>query len=183
MIRMRALFVAWVICILMIACKKDSDPAPNNPNNGGNGNDTTENTDPNELLAASLDSFLQSNSLQLVRYYSDSAIDYDETDTIVKSETDLWAYVSPWLKDDTYLFGTDGNVTINQNDVKIPSDSSATLSRPYTVVSDDDGVKFTFLTNEYEPLDYRLIQFSDTALTVEAVWNGKTVKSDYKVVQ
>jgi len=178
---MRALFVAWVICFLTISCNKNSDPAPNNPNNGGN--DTTDNTDPNELQAASLDSFLQVNALQLVRYYSDSAIDYDETDTIVKSETDLWAYVSPWLKDDTYVFGSDGNVTINQNGDKIPSDSSATLTRPYTVVADDDGVKFTFLTNEYESLDYRLIEFSDTALTVEALWNGKLVKSDYRVVQ
>jgi hypothetical protein len=182
MIRMRGLFMAWVlISILVMACKKDNDPAPNNPPN--NGNDSTDTTDPNELKAASLDSFLQSNSFQLTRYYSDTAIDYDETDTIVKSETDLWAYVSPWLKDDVYTFGTDGNVTINQNDNKIPSDSTPTLTRPYAVVAEDDGVKFTFLTNEYETLDYHLVEFSDTLLKVTAVWNGKTVKSDYKVVQ
>jgi hypothetical protein len=183
MIRMRALFVASVLCFLIIACKKDSDPAPNNPNNPNNGTDSTDTTDPNELEAASLDSFLQSNNFQLARYYSDTAIDYDETDSVVKSETDLWSYVSPWLKDDIYTFGTDGNVTINQNDDKIPSDSTATLTRPYAVVADDEGVKFTFLTNDYMALDYRLISRSDTSLTVSAFWNGHTVKSDYKVVQ
>jgi hypothetical protein len=164
----------------MVACKKNSDPPPNNP---GGGNDTTENTDPNELKAASLDSFLQVNTFQLTNYYSDSAIDYDETDTIVKSETELWAYVSPWLKDDTYTFGSDGKVTINQNDAKIPNDASPTLTRPYQVVADNDGVKITFLTNEYNPLDYRLIEFSDTALKVSAIWNGHKVNSDYKVLK
>jgi hypothetical protein len=178
--RMRAFFLASAICFLIIACKKDSDPAPNNPNNG---NDSTDTTDPDELQAAALDSFLQSNNFQLARYYSDSAIDYDETDTVVKAETDLWAYVSPWLKDDVYSFGTDGNVTVNQNDNKIASDSSATLTRAYSIAADEEGVKFTFLTNEYMPFDYRLVQISDTALTVSATWNGKTVKSDYRVVQ
>ena len=180
MILMRALFVAWVFCFLIMACKKDNDPAPNNPNNG---NDSTGNTDPNALKAASLDSFLQSNGFQLARYYSDSAIDYDQTDTVVKSETDLWPYVSEWLKDDVYTFGSDGNVTINQGADKIPTDSSETLTRPYAIASDDDGVKFTFLTNDYMSLDYRLVEMSDTLLTVTAVWNGHTVKSDYKVVQ
>ena len=180
---MRALLVAWVFCSLFIACKKNSDPPPNNPNNGNDTTDTTANTDPNELQADKLDSLLQSNSIQLVRYYSDSAIDYDETDTVVKAETDLWAYVSPWLKDDTYSFGTDGNVTINQGDVKIPSDSSATISRPYVVTADDDGVKFSFLTNDYMALDYRLVSMTDDMITVSAIWNGHTVKSDYQVVQ
>ncbi len=178
---MKAFFLASaLICVLMVACKKNSDPPPNNP---GGGNDTTENTDPNELKAASLDSFLQVNTFQLTNYYSDSAIDYDETDTIVKSETELWAYVSPWLKDDTYTFGSDGKVTINQNDAKIPNDASPTLTRPYQVVADNDGVKITFLTNEYNPLDYRLIEFSDTALKVSAIWNGHKVNSDYKVLK
>lgn len=176
---MRGILMAWVICILIMACKKDSEPAPNNPG----GNDTTQNPSPNELQAAALDSFLKSNNFQLAAYYSDSAIDYDETDTVVKSETDLWSYVSPWVKDDVYTFGTDGQVTITQNDKKIASDSSATLTRPYTIIADDNGVKFTFLTNEYESLDYRLVEFSDTLLKVSAIWNGKAVKSDYRVVQ
>ena len=182
MIRMRAFLVASAFCFLIMACKKDSDPAPNNPP-PNNGNDSTNTTDPNELQAASLDSFLQSNSFQLARYYSDTAIDYDQSDSVVKSETDLWAYVSPWLKDDLYTFGTDGNVTIQQNDAKLPSDANATLTRPYSVAADDEGVKITFLTNDYKPLDYRLIEMSDTLLTVSAFWNGHTVKSDYRVVQ
>lgn len=177
---MRAFLVASAFCFLIMACKKDNNPAPNNPNDG---NDTTDSTDPNALKAASLDSFLQSNSFQLARYYSDTAIDYDQTDSVVKSETDLWPYVSTWLKDDVYTFGTNGNVTINQNDAKIPSDSSATLTRPYSVTTDNDGVKITFLTNDYMSLDYHLIEFSDTLLTVSAFWSGHTVKSDYRVVQ
>ena len=181
---MRAfLMMFFISSMIFVACKKDSDPPPNNVPDPTDTTDTTTITDPNELQAAALDSFLQSNSFQLASYYSDSAIDYDETDSTVKAETDLWAYVSPWLKDDVYAFGTDGQVTVTQGDNKIASDSSLTLMRPYTVQADDDGVKFTFLTNEYESLDYRLIEFSDTLLTVSATWNGKTVKSDYRVVQ
>lgn len=171
------LMMCFISCILTMSCKKDSDPAPNN---NPNGNDTT---DPNELQAASLDSFLQSNSFQLSSYYSDSAIDYNDADTVVKAETDLWPYVSSWLKDDVYSFGTDGQVTVMQNDKKLAADSSETLTRPYSVTADDDGVKFTFLTNEYEALDYRLVQFSDSVLTVSVTWDGKTVKSDYRVMQ
>jgi hypothetical protein len=183
---MRALFVASLICFLAMACKKDSDPAPgnpNNPNNPNNGGDSTDTTDPNELEAASLDSFLQSNSFHLSRYYADTAFDYIETDSVEKSETDFWPYVSAWLKDDVYTFGTDGNVTINQNEARLPADSSATLTRPYAVTADDDGVKFTFLTNDYMGLDYRLVSKTDTSLTVSAMWNGHVVKSDYVVVE
>src|SRR5689334_4723182 len=99
MIRMRAFIVASLLCVVIFACKKSNDPAPNNPPNNG-GNDSTNTTDPNEVMANSLDSFLKSNNFQLARYYSDTAIDYDKTDSVTKSETDLWAYVSPWLKDD-----------------------------------------------------------------------------------
>jgi hypothetical protein len=178
---MKFFWLVTMLCCVFLACKKDSDdPAPNPPpNNGGNGTDTLSE---NELQANALDSFLQVNSFQLTKYYSDSAIDYIDDDSVVMSETDLWAYVSTWLKDDTYTFSTDGNVTIQQNANKHPSDSSETLTRPYEVTADDDGVKISFLTNDYEPLDYRLESFSDTLLKVSAIWNGKHVKSEYTVV-
>jgi hypothetical protein len=179
---MKFFWLVTMLCCVFLACKKDSDdPAPNPPPNNGPGNGTDTLTE-NELQANALDSFLQVNSFQLTKYYSDSAIDYIDDDSVVKSETDLWAYVSTWLKDDTYTFGSDGNVTIHQNANKHPSDSSETLTRPYEVSADDDGVKISFLTNDYEPLDYRLESFSDTLIKVSAIWNGKNVKSEYTVV-
>ena len=65
-----------MLCCVFLACKKDSDdPAPNPPPNNGPGNGTDTLTE-NELQANALDSFLQVNSFQLTKYYSDSAIDY-----------------------------------------------------------------------------------------------------------
>jgi hypothetical protein len=159
----------------ILSCKKGDDNNNNPPV-----------VDPipqeNKLEAAALDSFLETNQFRLTRYFSDSAIDYIDTDQVVKAETDLWQYVSPWLKDDGYKFQTDGQVLIEQNTDKIESDNSLTLLRPYKVEADEEGVAFKFMGHEYQPLDYRLISFTDSVLIVSATWNGKVVQSEYKVV-
>ena len=156
-----------VICIVVfvISCKK-SDSDGIKPED--------------KERAAQLQSLLQTDKFRLAAYYSNSPIDYIDTDEVVKSETDLWHYVSAWLHDDRYVFGGNGNVTVEQNTVKVPGDNSATLNRKYEVRADKDGVAFDFIGHEYQPLKYRLVTFNDTMLKVSATWNNKTVISEYK---
>lgn len=152
----------------------------------GDDNNTPPDVDPipqeNKDQAAALSTFLEANDFRLTRYYSDNPIDYIDTDQVVKEETDLWDYVSVWLKDDRYKFQSDNQVSIQQNENKIPSDNSLILMRPYEVKPDENGVSFKFMGHEYQPLDYRLITFSDSLVVVSALWNGKEVKSEYKVI-
>jgi hypothetical protein len=158
--------VAMFIC----ACNKKDDPV----------------TDPvspeNKAKAAALSDFLKNDKLRLTKYYSDEFIDYIDTDQVVMQEKDLWGYVSNWLKDDTYSFDASGNVTIEQNANRTETDTTAILMRNYSVAPDVEGVKFKFIGHEYQPLDYRLIAFTDTNLIVSASWNGKKVISEYKTV-
>lgn len=133
--------------------------------------------------AAEMVTFLGSNKFQLKKYYSETPIDYIDTDDVVKAETDLWKYVSSWLHDDHYTFNANGDVSIEQNEIKIPSDASATITRHYAVKADKDGVGFDFIGHEYQDLKYRLVTFNDTMLKVSATWNGKTVFSEYHTIE
>lgn len=130
--------------------------------------------------AAALQTFLQTNTFKLTRYYSDTPIDYIDTDQVVKEELDLWEYVSIWLKDDRYGFQTDNQVVIEQNAQKIENDASAVIRRKYVVTADQQGVQFKFVNFLYEPLNYRLISMNDSSFIVSATWSGKTVNSEYK---
>ena len=40
-----------------------------------------------------------SRKYQLKEFYSDTPIDFDETDDVIKSETNLWPYVYEYIKD------------------------------------------------------------------------------------
>jgi len=157
------------VAILIFACNKKS-----------------ETTDPvsaeDKAKAAALTEFLKSDEFRLTKYYSDTPIDYIDTDQVVMAEEDLWKYVSIWLKDDTYTFDGSGNVTVNQNVNRIDTDTAAVLTRSYSVQADTEGVGFKFIGHEYQTLNYRLISFTDTNMIVSATWNGKKVISEYKTV-
>jgi hypothetical protein len=133
--------------------------------------------------AAQLQTFVDGNSFRLAKYYSLSPIDYIDTDQVVKSETELWIYVSEWLHDDEYLFNAGGTVSIKQNAKKIEWSDSEVLTKNYKIEADKDGVGLKFVGHEYQPLDYRLISFNDTMLKVSAKWNGKEVISEYNLLQ
>jgi hypothetical protein len=158
-----------IIAVAIFACNKKSESVdPIRPED--------------RAKATALTEFLKSNQFRLKRYYSEVPIDYIDTDQVVKQETDLWPYVSLWLKDDSYSFNANGEVTIDQNANRIESDSSPVLIRHYAVQPDTAGVMFSFIGHEYQALDYRLISFTDTNLVVSASWNGKTVISEFKTL-
>src|SRR5690242_11628274 len=73
-------------------------------------------------------SFVEGKKFQISEYYSDRPIDYNEEDTVVKSETNLFKYASSWLKDDYNSFDLNKNkVTIEQNIIMMPGNSSPVL--------------------------------------------------------
>jgi hypothetical protein len=157
-----------IIVISLCSCKKKSEAVdPIKPED--------------KAKATALQLFIKQKKLSLVKYYSESPIDYIDTDQVVKSETQLWSYVSAWIPDDKYTFLTNGEVQVEQNAVKIPIDNSPVFSKLYSVNADAEGVAFAFLGHEYQYLKYHLISYSDTALIVHAKWNGKTVISEYKI--
>src|SRR5690349_6366139 len=97
-------------------------------------------TDPisaeNKSKAAALSDFLKNDKMRLTKYYSDTAIDYIDTDQVVNPETALWGYVSNWIQDDTYSFDDSGNVTIEQNTKRIETDTSAIIMKKSSVAAD-----------------------------------------------
>lgn len=116
--------------------------------------------------------FVQSKQFQIADYYADKPIDYIEDDTETRSETDLWKYVSPWLKDDYNVFDVSaGKVNITQNAVKISTDASETIVKDISIVADKDGPYFNFLSHEYKPLKYRLVEFAWDQFIVYVDWN------------
>lgn len=163
--------IVIAVALAITSCNKKDDPVVVDPIK----------TEDKEKAAA-LSVFLKSDKFRLAKYYSETPIDYIDTDQVVKAETDLWEYVSNWLKDDNYSFDASGNVIIEQNANRIDSDTSAILMRNYKVEADVEGVGFDFIGHEYQALSYRLISFSDTNLTVSATWNGKKVISEYNTV-
>lgn len=117
--------------------------------------------------------FIASKVFQIADYYSDKPIDYIEDDTEIRSETELWKYVSPWLKDDYNVFNNNTNkVEITQNDSKISTDNSAVIVKDFNIGADKDGPYFNFLSHEYQPLKYRLVEFTGDQFIVYVNWHS-----------
>lgn len=142
--------------LVLGACKKENGPSPE------------------ELARAEeFKSVLATKVFQIKDYYSDKPIDYVEDDDEIRAETNLWGYVSPWLKDDYNAFNfSTGKVAITQNAVKFPNDNSEVLIRNFSVGADADGAYFMFLTHEYEPLKYRIIEFSEDHFVIYVDWHS-----------
>lgn len=159
---------ATLVAILCVsACKKGDEVS-------------AENKDKAEQFKASI----VSKKYQVSEYYSNTPIDYNEDDEEVKSETDLFAYVSPWIKDDWNVFDvSSGKVSITQNAHKIPSDSSEILSKDFSVSAEKEGVIFNFLNYQYQPLTYHLVEFADDYFVVSTDWHsGEKVYTKFVVV-
>src|SRR5689334_22968666 len=105
------LAIATLITGALISCKKED---------GASAED--------KAKADQFKSFVESKRFQIKEYYSDQPIDYVEDDDTVKSETDLWPYVSNWIKDDYNVIDIDaGTVTITQNAHKIAGNDAETI--------------------------------------------------------
>lgn len=129
-------------------------------------------------------SFVATKQFTLVDYHSDIAIDYVEDDAEVKQETNLWPYVSFWIKDDLNLFDlSSGKVTITQGANKFASISEETFTRDFSIGADKDGPYLNFVNYQYNPLKYRLVDFNAEGFTVYVDWHsGAKVFSEFAVI-
>ena len=105
-------------------------------------------------------------------------------DAEVKQETNLWPYVSFWIKDDHNVFDVStGKVTITQNANKFASISEEIFTRDFSIGADKDGPYLNFVNYQYNPLKYRLVNFDAEGFTVYVDWHsGAKVFSDFVVV-
>lgn len=128
--------------------------------------------------------YIVSKQFQIKEYYSDKPIDYVEDDEEVRSETELWPYVSLWIKDDLNVFDVSaGKVTITQGPNKIAGNNDETIIRDFSIGADKDGVYFSFVSHLYEPLKYRLKEFTDDYFIFYLDWHsGAKVFTKYQIV-
>jgi len=126
---------------------------------------------------------LTENKFQLRAFYSDVAIDYNEDDSQVLQETDLWHYVAPYLKDDVNTFFANDDVVIQQNEKKKPGLADSLVTRQYSIGTDSDGMYIIFLDYAYESLKYKVHEVGDDYFILSIKWTqGATLFSRFEKV-
>ena len=162
------LTVALVATLAFTSCKKSGDEA----------------SAEDKQKAEQFKAFVGSKQFRLTDYWSDKAIDYNEEDAEVKQETELWPYVSYWIKDDTNVFDLNTNkVTITQNANKMSGLPDESFTRDFSIGADKDGPYFNFVNYQYNPLKYRLLEFGGDTFTVYVDWHsGAKVFSRFTVI-
>jgi hypothetical protein len=130
--------------------------------------------------------FIAGKNFQIKHYYASSPIDYIEDDNVVKSETDLDQYISPWLKDDyNTLDFTNNTVTVTQNSIKIDTvpDMGAVFTKPISVGAEKKGPVFNFMNYKYEPLKYYIHEIGSDYFIIYADWHsGEKVYTRFELV-
>jgi len=130
------------------------------------------NIEANKARAAQFQASVANQNYKLTAFYSDKAIDYITTDAVVKSETDLWAYVKYHLKDDVNNFGGDASVIINQNAIKIPGNDAPQITRSYSTEYDKSFVYFNFIDDAYKAQQYKLSEFDANKFVIYIDYMG-----------
>ena len=157
---------------LLAACSKEGSTE-------GNQQD-----DPQKKKAEAFEAAIQNHSFRLTAFYSNTPIDYDQTDNVVKAETDLWDYTRPYVRDDIDFFQADHTVVITQGDVKWAGDDAATIQRNYSVTYDKSNIYLTFVDYNYSAMKYTLSDYNSGAMLLYVDWNGKAnLFSKFEVVQ
>lgn len=116
--------------------------------------------------SAAFQSNILNHTFHLVSYYADKPIDYNPYDSVVKSETDLNIYVLPYLWDDEYTFGANGDLTVNQGANKIPGDNAQTFHFAYKVYPKGTEVAFDYFDYYYKPSTYTVASFTDSSYVI-----------------
>lgn len=161
------LTAALIVTSLFSSCKKEAGASPEDIKR-----------------AEEFKAFIVSKKFQIQAYYADKPIDYVEDDTLVKSETELFNYVSIWIKDDWNVFDLSTNkVTITQNTHKYEGISADVFTKDIAVGADKKGVYFDFLNYQYGPLKYRVVEFSADNFLVYVDWHsGAKVYTRFHVI-
>ena len=127
---------------------------------------------------------VKSKRFKLVDFYSDLPIDYIENDVEVRQETDLRPYIKQYLVDDEDMFAAEGGLMITQNETKIPGDESSVINRTYRVRWNATEALLDFVDYYYQPLAYKLSDYSATGFTIYLNWHKGNAKiySRYELI-
>jgi hypothetical protein len=106
------------------------------------------------------------HTFHLVSYYSDKPIDYNPYDSVVKSETDLNVYVLPYLWDDQYTFGSNGDLTVNQGVNKMPGEDANIFHFTYKIYPRGTEVALDYFDYYYKPSTYTVASFDDSSYVI-----------------
>jgi hypothetical protein len=121
---------------------------------------------------------------QLKSFYSDIAIDFDESDGDATTETDLWKYVLDYVKDDYHVLRNDSTVEVIQNDIKMPGLGDEVLQRSYSRGEDDLGSYLMYLTPDYRQMKYRLDEWTGDHFVISLKWkDGARVFSRFERIR
>ena len=153
------LALAAVTIISMNSCQKD--PAAG--------------TSELEKKAVELQNYVVNNRFIPVDFYSDTPIDYLETDATVLAETDLKKYIFPYLKDDVITFNPDKTLLVDQGTEKMEGEDQQTFTRSWsTETSKAKGLVYlNYLDYFYEPRRYTLVEWNDTSIIAYVDWTSK----------
>jgi hypothetical protein len=124
----------------------------------------------NKKKSEDFQAIINTHKFRLVDFYSDKPIDYIETDAEVKQETNLKAYIKPYLLDDDNVFGPEEVLNIVQNQQKMPGVSDAVVKRNYHLSYDKDNVYLDFVTYTYTPVKYKVSEFSAGGFVIYLDW-------------
>ncbi|HTE33530.1 MAG TPA: hypothetical protein VK666_24280 [Chryseolinea sp.] len=149
-------FASLIFVAALPSCKKDSDTPP------------AEQIDPAiTARAEEMKAFIIDKKFQIRDFYSDKPIDYNEEDADTAKKTQLFEFTSPWIKDDKNTFDpTNGKVNIEQGPNKIAGNSDDVIVKDYSIVAEKDDVYFNFLDDDYLPLKYHLVSFTDSTFLI-----------------
>ena len=137
----------------------------------------------NEKRANEFKAFTSAKKFKIVSFYADKPIDYEDNDTEVKSETELWPYVKEYIRDDINRVADNGQVHIDQMAIKYAGHDEATLTRPFNVLSDRTGAYLEFVDYFYEPLRYKLLEFKEDYFIIYIDFrDGARIFSKYQLV-
>jgi len=157
--------------VLLTSCKKETSNEDNPP---------TQNETQNKAKADSFAVFTQGKILQIVDFYAESGVIYN--DTTLETETQLFArYVPNWVQQAEMTLH-DSKVDIKQGYYKYPYDTTTILHRSYDVTYDDNGVYFIYLTHDYKPLKYTVVEWDATHIKVYVLFKGTRLFTVYKIV-
>jgi len=138
----------------------------------------------NKKKSEDFQAIINAHRFRLVDFYSDKPIDYIETDAEVKQETNLRAYIKPYLLDDENVFGAEENLSIVQNQQKMPGVSDDIVRRSYHLSYDKSNVLLDFVTYTYAPAKYKVSEFSPNGFVIYLDWpTGAKVFSRFETIK
>ena len=125
--------------------------------------------------AIQLENYVVNNRFIPVDFYSDTPIDYLETDAVVLAETDLKKYIFDYLTDDIITFNPDKTLLVDQGDKRMEGTTAKTFTRSWNTETSKakNLVYLVYLDYFYDQRRYTLVEWTDTSIIAYIDWTSK----------